>query len=236
MKDLILDKRSLAEKLITYEGKPLDFNEFFFWPIFWNLEKSLKVKDMNRVILAGRQVGKSSIMAVDPIIESLSNNFRGLYVAPQESQAKTYSVTRLGAMLKAPYVTKLLYSRMSPLITQLEKEARPPVKNDVFQKMFINGSYLNISFSSDEPSRIRGFSADSLYFDEASLMALSEVEPIVSFSLRSSRNPRSLICGTPLAKDELSELYEQSMQITYAVPCGCGNWQELDTLEIILLL
>lgn len=233
MQDLIIDKRSLAEKLLLYEGKKLDFEEFFFWPVLWQLERSLKRVDINRVILAGRQVGKSSFMAFDPMIESLSSNFRALYVAPQESQAKTYSVTRLGNMLKSPNITKLLYSRNSPLISALEKEARPPVKNDVYQKMFINGSYINISFAADDPSRIRGFSADSLLFDESSLMALSEIEPIVSFSLRSSRDPRSIICGTPLAQDELSALYEQSMQITYTVPCSCGNWQELDNLDII---
>lgn len=233
MKELTLSKRDLAEKLIIFEGKPLNFTEYFFWPIFWQLEANIPNLDVYRVVLAGRQVGKSTEQSSDLILESLPRDSRSLYIAPMDSQCTAFSTTRLGKMLQSPLLNKALYSKASALIPKENREIDIKTKNDVYQKLFINGSYINLSYADDDPDRVRGYSADQIMLDEGSLISLSTVVPVVSYILRSSKNPRFLLMGTPIGKDELSALYEQSMQVTYVIPCSCGNWQELNTLSVL---
>jgi len=228
-----VDKQTLAEKMIIYEGKPLDFEEYFFWPALWSFEKNLSNLQIDRYVLAGRQVGKSSFLSTDICVESLPNNVRSLYVGPQEAQTKMFSNTRLSKMLMSPKVAHMLYSAKSPLIAKDMRDIKQMVKNDVFTKMFVNGSYINMSYAQDDPDRVRGFSADNLNIDEGSLMDLNEILNVVSYVIRSSKKPRILVMGTPLYMDSLTARYDQSMQITIQIRCGCGNWQGMDSLEII---
>lgn len=237
-KKIVTSKKKLAESIVYYEGKLMDYNEYFFWPHFWEQEQERKGKiRMTRIMMGGRQISKSSTLALDLPLEALQANTRLFYAAPQESQAKTFVNLRLNNMLQSPYLNKLLYSKASPLIPKHMRSSETKIitKNDTFSKIFVNGSYIQISYSDgSDTGRIRGYSADKAKLDEAQSMLLGPLFTVCKYILRSSRDPSLLLVGTPLGVDEFTALYYKTTQTTYHVKCEhCNEEQTLTHLENI---
>ena len=240
MKLLITGKADFLETVAKFEGQHLDYNEFFAWRFFWAIEELLDSQHrigISRNILGGRQISKSTSLAGEITVKAHEAFHRMLYIAPQSSLTKTFSNTRLTDMLETPIINRNLFSRNSRFIPKEKKDVKMKVKDDVLSKRFVTGSYINLTYSDGtDTGRIRGFSADDGYCDEAqSASDLSAVHHVMKYCLRSSKNPRILNTGTPLGDDGFSIMTEtDTIFFVYHMFCpACNKEQDFRSLDNI---
>lgn len=232
--------QALLASSVKFEGKPLDYNEFFFWPFFWRITEMLESSrriGVSRYILGGRQISKSTTTAGMSSVQAMERYRRQLYIAPQSSLAKAFSNIRLRDMLETPFLNRQLFSSNSRIrVNPNDDDVKIKVKDDVMMKRFQTGSYINIVFSDgSDTHRLRSYTADDVMADEAQSMDLPEVHHVAKYALRSSKNPRFLSLGTPLGEDSFSSAAENdAMFFVWQVKCtACNKWQDLRSLKNI---
>jgi len=237
---LITSIPDFLETVPEFEGRHLDYDEFFPWRFFWQLEELLTARyriGVSRCIIGGRQISKSTSLAGEMTCKGHQPYHRMMYVAPQSELTKAFSTIRLDDMLETPVIHRNLFLRSSKFIPKITRDVKIKTKNDVFGKRFVTGSYIQLSFSDGtETRRLRSYSIDDAYVDEAqSMTALSSVHHVLKYCLRSSRNPRILNTGTTLGDDEFSNLAENdSLFFVYHVRCeACNREQDLRSLDNI---
>lgn len=240
MKLLTTGKADFLETVAKFEGQALDYNEFFPWRFFWAIEELLDKHHrigISRNVLGGRQISKSTSLSGEITVKAHEAFHRMLYIAPQSSLTKTFSNTRLTDMLETPIINRNLFSRKSHFIPKDKKEVKIKVKDDVLSKRFVTGSYINLTYSDGtDTGRIRGYSADDGYCDEAqNATDLAAIHHVMKYCLRSSKNPRILNTGTPLGDDDFSTMTEtDTMFFVYHITCpACNKEQDLRNLENI---
>jgi hypothetical protein len=163
--------------------------------------------------MCGRQVGKSVSAAAFEIVDSIAiPHFKTLYISPSLKQTASYSVSRVGKMLKH-----------SPRLGTIFKSRK--FTDNVFLKMLPNGSELQFSYASDDPDRVRGLSADRVIYDEVQDILYDEVMPVVNECLANSRYGFLSYMGTPKTMDNTIQfLWERSTRSEWCVPCdGCNK-------------
>lgn len=169
-------------------------------------------------ILAGRQIGKSIYLAGKCSTKSvIVPNNRILYVAPLESQVKTWSKTKLQKVIDD-----------SPRI----KPFFPRRENNVFFKQNSVGSYIELTFASmasAEPARVRGKSADDLLIDETQDI-VPDALPVIKETTTSSLRPTITYTGTAKSEDNLTGvLWKESTQIERVYKCpSCSKYNVIE--------
>lgn len=201
-------KRSdYSQKIIYLDGKPFSLAAFPFMSIILN-------SPAERTILqTGRQVGKSTILSADLIIDSIAiEHYRSLYVAPRNEQVAQFSKDRLEHMIA-----------YSPIIQQFYLDSS--VVQKVKAKEFTNGSMIHLRSCFHTADGIRGISANKICFDEIQDIILDNIPVVEECSAR--KNPRRILyCGTPKTFDNpIAKIWDQSTQHYWAVKCThCGHW------------
>jgi hypothetical protein len=233
-------RADFLETVAKFEGRHLDYNEYYFWKVFWELEALLDAEhriEISRYFMGSRQISKSTSLSGEIVAGGHQAYHRMVYIAPQSDMTKAFSNMRLGDMLETPVINKNLFSKKSKLIPKLSRDVKFKVKDDVFSKRFVTGSYVNLTYSDGmDTQRLRGLSADTGLVDEAqSYASLSGIHHVLKYCLRSSARPRILNVGTTLGEDEFTSTTENdTLFFLYHVKCtACNKVQDLRSLENI---
>jgi len=201
---------------IFVEGKKIDFSLY---------EPMKFVYDLNPpelVIIAGRQIGKSVYLASKAGTKSvIIPHNRILYVSPLEAQAKTWSKTKLGPIIKD-----------SPFLNRFFAKSG----NNVFYKENSLGSYIELTYASlasDDPARVRGKSADDLFIDETQDI-VPDALPVIKETITSSLRPTVTYAGTAKSSENLTGiLWNEATKIERVYKCRACNKSNIITRKNI---
>jgi len=212
-KPVQLRRSDLVASLIYIGGKPFDFK---------NREYLIPIYDTFRpvVLKGGRQIEKSTLLAVIMIIDGISHDFfNSLYVSYTQKQVSFFSNLRFDPIASySPYIKSHFYTG-SNLIKR------------VGDKTFRNGSafFFRSMYSHHTAESIRGLSADRICFDEVQSLdprGMSIVEECMSHS------PYKYVIYAGTAKspqNEIERMWNMSTQIEYMIKCeACNHWNYQD--------
>ena len=205
-----------VEDNVYIEGKRINLQLYEPMRFVYNLSP----KELT--IIAGRQIGKSVYLGSKCSTKSvITPNNRILYVAPLESQVKTWSKTKLQKIIDD-----------SPRI----KRFFPRKDNNVFFKQNDLGSYIELTFASmasAEPARVRGKSADDLFIDETQDI-VPDALPIIKETTTSSLRMSITYTGTAKSEDNLTGvLWKNSTQVERVYKCpSCSRFNIIERLNI----
>jgi hypothetical protein len=191
--------------LLRLKGRPYSLvNHFPMEPLFdTHLPRQLVVK-------AGRQISKTTSLAAQGVIQSTTlPYFSTLFVCPRFEQTRRFSNNYV-----RPF---LIESPVGRLSLDFSKE------QSVLQRSYRNGSVQHFSFAFLDCNRTRGIAASALSIDE-----IQDIDPdfipIMSETLSASEYGLRQYTGTPKTFDNtLQELWEDSSQAEWVIPCGCSN-------------
>jgi hypothetical protein len=155
-----------------------------------------------------RQISKSTYLAGDALAscEALAP-YTVLALTPSQDQTRKFSYDRLGPTIND-----------SPAIRAMMNSDN---LDNVFEKSFINGSKIYLSYAKDNADRARGITADQIDYDEIQDMSLGPVEAVTKESLFTSRYKRRRYSGTPKSMSNGIEqrIWRQSDQREWMVRC-----------------
>jgi len=200
------------------DGRKLDFEKYEAFKLPY------EVDERQVLLTAGRQVGKTVYLAGKLAVKSvLKKGSRALYVAPLESQTKTFSKTKLQKIIDDTKQLKAAYTGKG-------------TQNDVFFKQNILGSYIELTYASVtgmDPVRVRGKSADDLFIDEAQDIDY-DILPAIQEVTTSAEDPTVTYAGTAKSLDNTTGvIWDLSTKLERMVYCKhCGHWNILDRRNI----
>ncbi len=210
-------KRSdLAQRLIYLDGRPFRLAGYEPHYSFYNSS------DDKIILMCGRQVAKSTTLSNFMIAQGVAvPQYKSLFIAPSKEQSSKFSNTRV--MKSMQY---------SPLIKKYFIDAKRT--NSVMTRMLTNGSELYFSYCVDDPDRVRGISADSVYYDEVQSMMLREIVPVINECMGASPYKKNVYCGTPLSSEnDIEYMWLDSKQFEWTVYCDhCHKWNVLGLLNL----
>lgn len=189
----------------SLKDKPfsLEWSHFMFEPMY-------KLRDMPRRMLwrTGRQVSKSSNMAASQVLlGTLIPNFNVLTVMPLYEQVRKFS---------ANYVRPFIMGSPIRSIIVQDKLKGPDA---VLQRQIGRNSNLFYSYSSGDPSRIRGVSTDAIVIDEVQDADLADL-PIIEANMSASKWKLMRLAGTPKTFDNtIQHCWESSSQAHWHIQC-----------------
>ncbi len=189
----------------SLKDKPfsLEWSHFMFEPMY-------KLQNMPRRMLwrTGRQVSKSSNLAASQVLTgTLIKNFNILTVMPLYEQVRKFS---------ANYVRPFIMG--SPIKSVI---LRDDLKGSdaVLQRQIGSNSNLFYSYSSGDPSRIRGIAADAIMVDEVQDADLADL-PIIEANMSASPWKIIRLTGTPKTFDNtIQHCWESSSQAHWHIQC-----------------
>lgn len=197
---------------LQLDGKPFSIKEFpFYEQVYDQVHDALLLK-------TGRQVAKSTTIANSLAMNAcLRPYWKSLFVSPTHEQTLRFSQTRFGKVLQ-----------YSPRLQG--RWVTPDLSSRVALKMFKNGSECVLSFASDNPDRIRGISADEVYYDEVQDILYDEVIPVINEVMANSNYRYERYCGTPKTMENtIEKLWQWSTQTEWFIRCeGCGRYSVLN--------
>lgn len=168
------------------------------------------------LVFAGRQVSKSTTMSALMVLDSMRPHWQTLYVAPSQGQRNVYSNTRLGKLI-----------RYSPKLMRVYMNDSLKCKDDVGHKMWSNGAEMHLWYADKDPDRIRGVSANKIYYDEVQDIDYDAVIPVVNETLSASPyGQRIFYGGTPKTMESaIHQIWEASTQSEWVMKCfGCNTY------------
>jgi len=210
-KILKVTKAQFAEKFLYLNGRPFSLDDYPHMRAIYNCGAS----DM--VMHFSRQTAKSTTLANLMLSDSIMRgHFKSLYVAPTVDQTKVFSHDRVAPVVETSPLIKNFYTN-SALV------------QNVFMKQFTNGSKIYMRYALLSADRLRGYSADVNYFDEAQDL-LADVIPVVQETMSRSMVKRTLYTGTPKRTvGTLASVWDRSTQNEFMPHCThCGAWNRLD--------
>jgi hypothetical protein len=196
-----------AQAILKLKGKALDLDDYKPFEVVYDLSPQILTA------MCGRQIGKSVSLASAIISNSIiRSHFGTLFVSPLAQQTSRFSSQYLEPFINSPIVTSHFINSSS--------------KKNVFLRTFNNGSSVTLAYAETEQDadRVRGVSADQMYFDEAQDASLEAI-PILEETLSASAYSYRRFTGT--AKGEantLTVLFKRSNMMEWVVKCGsCGK-------------
>ena len=192
---------------LSLNGKPYDLKDHFAFSPFYKTRMPSQM-----VVVAGRQVAKSSNLAAHGVV--LSNAipyFRTLFITPLYEQIRRFSNNYVSTFVNQSPV-KALWTGTS-------------TKNSVLSKTFRNNSSMTFSFTGTDCDRVRGVSTDSLAVDEVQDFD-SDHFPIIRETMSHSKWSLTKFTGTPKTLDNtIHGLWQRSSQAEWVIPCDhCRTW------------
>lgn len=206
------------DKYAMIDGAKMNFKDYEAFKLPYEID------ERKMMITAGRQVGKTVYLATKLGTKSvLRHPNRALYVAPLESQTKTFSKTKLQKFIDETPQVKALFSGKDS-------------QNDVFFKKTSLGNYIELTYASvsgGDPVRVRGKSADDLYIDEAQDIDY-DVLPAIEEVTTSSKEPIITYAGTAKSLENTTGvIWEKSNKMERMIKCRhCLHMNNLDLRNI----
>lgn len=206
------------DKQVCIDGVKMDFEQYDAFRLPY------EVDERKMLVTAGRQVGKTVFLAAKIATKSLIRHpNRSLYVAPLESQTKSFSKTKLQKVIDDTKPLKALFTGRD-------------AQNDVFFKKNILGSYVELTYASItgmDPIRVRGKSADDLYIDEAQDIDY-DILPAIEEVTTSSKDPVITYAGTAKSiENTTGVIWDKSTKMERMIHCKhCNKWNILDYRNI----
>ena len=197
---------NIAETFLSIKGQP-------FRGIDYPLLKPFYSSSANKKIIKGaRQIAKSTSLAVIQSVKACIEPYTLiLTVFPLQSQTRNFSTIYVDSLIRD---NDILYTR-----------AGKNKKNNVYRKMFKNGSILFYNYLGNDPSRIRGLSVNNFYVDELQ-DHFSDSISIAEHCTDSFINAKFCYTGTPLTTDNIIEsFWRESSQFESFVPCPSCNFR-----------
>lgn len=198
----------LLPLLLQLRGQPysLKWSHFMFAPMFM-----AGVVPRQLMFKTGRQTSKSTSIAASQILRAYLQNFYNiLTVMPLFEQVRKFSSNYV-----RPFITG------SPLKSKLVGDLKT---DSVLQRSIGTQSNLYYSYSSGDPSRIRGIPADEICLDEFQDFDLSDL-PIIESCTGASPFKILRFTGTPKTFDNPMQLsWDDSSQAIWHIDChhtGC---------------
>lgn len=204
-----------AQGVFKLDGKPFSLkNRKYLIPVYDDYPDEM-------IIMSGRQVEKSttnsSLMAVNTLTIPY---LRALYVAPIIPQVKEFSNTRIG---------KVYEDSQDSIIERTFVDKT--VKNNVFEKTFLNGSVNYFRHCYGNGDNIRGITVNLLFFDEFQDIEIDAV-PVVKETQSHALDTvagvrRTIYTGTPKTfSNTIQQFYEKSTQNEWVIRCPhCNQYQ-----------
>lgn len=196
-----------AQAVLQLKGRPLDLDDYKPFELVYDLSPQILTA------MCGRQIGKSVSLASAIISNSvIRKHFSTLFVSPLAQQTSRFSSQYLEPFINSPIINNHFINSAS--------------KKNVFLRTFNNGSSITLGYAETEQDadRIRGVSADQMYFDEAQDASLEAI-PILEETLSASAYSYRRFTGT--AKGEantLTVLFKRSNMMEWVVKCdSCGK-------------
>lgn len=201
-----LSVSSILQLLFKFEGKPLaTSSKFFLHDPFYKIGR---FRPRRTVIKGSRQIGKSIMLTTAGMLDmAMGDYFNVVYAFPQKEQAAWFSNNYFQPIAKDSPLTRGMIQN----------------KDNVLQRGFANGGAAFFRYIGDSADRARGAKADECMVDEVQGHDLDAVDVLLASM---SASPHKLIkyTGTPKTFDNpLQQLWEQSSQATWCIPCGCGK-------------
>ena len=186
--DLTDDEKVLLECAID----PVAWAEFeLSWIARWYQEEIIRCSSLKKVVRAGRRVGKTDCLAVDALHKVGTNsNYKVLIIAPYQAQVN------------------LIFDRIDKLL-----ETSLTLKNTIVRRVrhpsqfvqFSNGSQITGATAGvktgAKADKVRGQDANSIYLDEADLLAQGDLESILAI-IGSHPDVTLWASGTPSGRRE----------------------------------
>jgi hypothetical protein len=198
----------LLPLMFNLNGKPYSLYDYFpFSPVFRTRMPT------NLVVLAARQVAKSTSLAADGVaVSNAIPHFATLFVTPRYEQIRRFSTEYVGAFIKQSPVRDLWTSTETT--------------GNVLLRTFSNGSRMFFSFALLDVDRIRGISVKKVGIDEAQDMDPDHI-PIIRETMSASKEYGiTQVTGTPKTLDNfIHGEWKRSTQSEWFTPCyACGKW------------
>ena len=218
-KDIMIDPHitpsQFAQGVFKLDGKPFSLkNRKYLLPIYNDHSDEL-------IIMSGRQVEKSTTNSSLMAMNTLTIPYlRACYVAPIIPQVKEFSNTRIG---------KIYEDSQERIIER--RYVDKTVKNNVFEKTFLNGSVNYFRHCYGNGDNIRGITVNLLFFDEFQDIEIDAV-PVVKETQSHALDTvagvrRTIYTGTPKTfSNTIQQFYEKSTQNEWTIRCPhCGRYQ-----------
>lgn len=201
--------------LFSLRHKPFTLYDHFVFEEIFSIKQPTRT-----VVMAGRQVGKSTTLAVHNIlIAATTPHIVIVVVTPLFEQA-----SRLSTMFFNPLI---VHSPIKELLITSKGT------NRVLQKQFSNGSSIIFTFAFLDTTRVRGIPGSRLLVDEAQSMCIDFLPILREIIAHSEFGQQEFYSGTPLTLDNtLSVLWEDSSQAEWFIPCTHCTTNGLTTWNI----
>jgi len=239
---LNIDPVYFAENYLNLDGKPFNLTSNGYRP-FIEIYRYIGVKALENnskpiVLLKSRQVGGTTMASVLEMFFMGSGLFgsgdrppiRVVHAFPQLDHVFSYSKTKLSEMISNSVLTDgpdkkgKSKSHMQSLI-----DATTATNDSLQFKQFVGGNHLWIESVGLDGSRLRGKTADVIFFDECQLMspaAISNTLKILNKARYGSIGSGvQVYFGTPLQKgSNFHKLWNASSQQYFYLGCEkCGE-------------
>lgn len=237
---LSLDPVYWCEKYLTLDGEPFRLTNNGYKP-FADIYRYIGAKSLERnskpvVVVAGRQVGKSTLAAALSLYFTASNLFgnnknppmRVLHVFPQESHVSEYAKTKLSPLISTALIGSGGPNSKGKIKSYIQEQIdnSSPSNDGLTFKQFKNGSYLRIDYTGLYADRIRGRTIDAIFFDEIQDMlgqAIANTLKVLTQAQYGAMNEGvRVFFGTPKLKgSEFWRMWNKSNQQYFHL--GCSN-------------
>lgn len=224
VKNVKVSRSQLAESFFFLNGEPLSLREYPHMRLIYDINPP------NLVLKFSRQTAKSTTMAnimlADAIMRSKNPNnpgsggFQQMYVSPTVDQTKIFSHDRVKPVMEgSPWLKKYFMD--------------PKVDQSVFVKQLRNASKIYLRYALLSADRLRGYSIDKIYWDEAQDI-LEHIMPVAEQGMSRSYYKERVYSGTPkLTQGTLANLWFRSSMNEYMPKCShCNKWNMLDDKNI----
>ncbi len=233
-----IDPVWFCEQYLTLDGKPFRLHGNGFKP-FADLYRYIGVKALERtakpvIMVKGRQIGGTTMAQCLEMyfmgcgLFGVGSNppIRIIHAFPQLEMAAVYSKTKLNPMINSSIVEEADPNQKGRIKSFMQKLLDPTsATNDSLSfKQFVNGNHLWIDSTGIDADRLRGRTADGIFFDEVQDtpgLALSNATKILSKAQYGSvGNGVQVYFGTPKKKgSDFYKMWQTSNQQYYHLGC-----------------
>lgn len=216
----LVNLTDVVEEYMTIDGHPFSFKNREFTKGIYDYFEEYPDGCRNTLLIASRQVGKSSAQAAKAAGLGIAfNAFKTLYVAPRYNQVTLFSKQRFQPMCFDSEV--------------MMRDFVDPNRNtwEVLAKQFNNGSFFNFRACYRDADGARGISANHLLIDEIQDIppdAIPVLEQCQSSFVNDLRY--RLYAGTPKSTANIISLHwNDTCQFEWMTKCThCGHWSLSD--------
>jgi hypothetical protein len=248
---LSIDPVAFCETYLTLDGLPFRINGNGYKP-FSDIYRYIGIKALEKdskpvVIVKGRQVGATTMAAALELFFTCSSLFgkngrppmRIMHCFPLLEMGYRYTKQKLNTMIRGavPDTTASKKTGKTKSYVEGKLDKSSTANDSISFKQFENGNLILIESTGQDSQRLRGITADSLFFDEAQNIPLVALSNATKSLTKAQYGPDGtgvqVYFGTPLQKGTgFHKLWKVSSQQYYHLGCEeCGDVFPLYTPE-----